>query len=195
MNRRGGDGGFQRFGSGGSAGLPTATPLDHGMVGWTLDPREVQAGTILPASGTLNVARVKAMSALATNVLLHFTAGGVTLTAGYAGLYTDAGALLSSSADHSAALSNWQGGGLKTVPLLAAQAVTPGNWYKVAWFAAGTTMPTLSRGLNSSTAILNANLSAANSNFATADTGLTTALPNNIGVLTGGATAWWVGLS
>lgn len=195
MNRRGGSGTFERFGAGGAPGLPTPTPLDHGMVGWTLDPRELQAGTIFPASGTLNVARVKAMASLVTNVLLHFTAGGATLTAGYAGLYTDAGALLSGSADHSTTLSNWQSGGLKTVPLLTPQAVIPGTWYKVAWFAAGTTMPTASRGLNSSTAILNANLSAANSNFATADTGLTTALPGAIGTLTGGATAWWVGLS
>lgn len=183
----------------GSANLrgATAVPADHNLVGWTFDPIGVQAGTILGVAGVSHVVRIRAMSTSVTNILLHLTAGGTALTAGqcFASLHTDAGALLASTADQATA---WASGGMKTMALTGGPvAVTRGAWYKVRWWFNGTTGPTISRGVNSSTAILNVGLAAASSRYATADTGLTTAAlaPTTIGTLTGGSTGWWVGLS
>jgi hypothetical protein len=119
---------------------------------------------------------------------------GATLTTNqcFAGLYTSAGVLLSSTADQSVA---WATGGLKTMALAVAQATTIDTYYYVGWYAVGTTMPTQTRRINSSSAITNVGLAAPNFAFGTANTGLTTALPDPIGTQTGGATGWWVGLS
>lgn len=175
-----------------SAGSVKAT--DHSIVGWTFDPAGVQAGTVQPTAGLAQVVRVRALSSTVTNILLHLTAGGSVLTAGqcFAALYTDAGVLLASTADQA---SNWGSGGLKTCALTAPQTVTPYSWYRVLWWFNGTTGPTISRGVNSSSAIVNVGLSAPTLRYSTANTGLTTVAPANIGTQTGGATAWWVGLS
>ncbi|MEU7904103.1 hypothetical protein [Actinoplanes sp. NPDC049118] len=169
---------------------------DHGFAGWTFEPTGVQAGTILPTAGLSYVVRFRALASLITNIHFHFTVAGSGLTAGqcFASLHTDAGVQLGITADQA---SNWATGGFRTCALTAAQAVTPGDWYKVRWWYNGTTAPTLSRGVNSSSAITNAGLSAPNFRFATADSGLTTAgsAPSTIGTMTGGATAWWVGVS
>lgn len=167
---------------------------DHGLVGWTFDTTGVQAGTVQPTAGLAQVARVRAQGSTITNILLHFTSGGSALTSGqcFAALYTDAGALLAASADQATA---WAGGGLKTCALTAPQAVTSGAWYRVLWWFNGTTGPTISRGVNSSSAIVNAGMTAPTLRYSTANTGLTTTPPANIGTQTGGATAWWVGVS
>lgn len=177
-------------------GAVAIKPVDHVLAGWTFDPANVQAGTILATAGLSYVVRVRATFPVITNILLHFTAGGSALTAGqcFASLHTDAGVLLSSTADQAA---NWAGGGLKTMALAAPQSVTPGQFYRVRFWFNGTTGPTLSRAVNSSSAIVNVGLVAPNFRYATADAGLTTAVaaPTTIGTQTGGATAWWVGLS
>lgn len=181
-----------------AAGSVKAT--DHGtLVGWTFDPVQVQAGTVLPTAGVANVARVRALTTAVTNIHFHFTAGGSSLTAGqcFAALYNDAGALLGAGAITGDQAANWATGGFKTCPLSVAQGVTQYAWYRVLWWFNGTTGPTLSRGLNSSSAILNAGMTAPALRYSTADTGLTVAgsVPSNIGAQTGGPTAWWVGLS
>lgn len=182
----------------GSIAGPVISPADHNLMGWTFPPDMVQGGTILPTAGLSYVVRVRAQTALITNLHLHLTAGGAALTNAFMTLHTDAGVLVGAgavSADQSAA---WQSGGYKTVTLTTPQAVTPGNWYRVRfWVGAATTLPTLSRGVNSSAAIANAGLAAPNLRFATADAGLTTAAlaPNTIGALNGGPTAWWVAMS
>lgn len=175
-----------------AAGAVKAT--DHSLVGYTFDPAGVQAGTVQPTAGLAQVARVRALSATVTNILLHATAGGSSLTAGqcFAALYTDAGVWMASTADQA---SSWAGGGLKTCTLTAPQTVTPYAWYRVLWWFNGTTGPTWSRGVNSSSAILNVGLSAPTLRYSTANSGLTTAAPGTIGTQTGGSTAWWVGLS
>lgn len=174
---------------------PDAIPADHNLVGWSFDPVQVQAGTIMPTAGLLNLCRIKFTASLVTNVLLHATTTATSLTTGqcFAALYSSAGALLSATADQSVA---WATGGLKTMALTAAQTVTPGSWGYVGWFAntAGT-LPTFSRGINSASAIVNAGLSAPNFRYATADAALTTAMPASFGAQTGGATAYWVGVS
>jgi hypothetical protein len=178
-----------------SAGYVKAS--DHGLVGWTFDPALVQGGTVLPTAGLAHVARVRMLSAVATNIHFHFTAGGSSLTAGqcFAALYNDAGALLGAGAVTADQAANWATGGYKTCPLSVAQGVTPYAWYRVLFWFNGTTGPTISRGVNSSSAILNAGLSAPTLRYSSADTGLTTAAPANIGSQTGTATAWWVGVS
>jgi hypothetical protein len=178
--------------NGASAGSVKAT--DHGLVAWTFDPAGVQAGTVQPTAGLAQVVRVRALSTTVTNILLHLTAGGSVLTAGqcFAALYTDAGVLLASTADQA---SNWGSGGLKTCTLTAPQTVTLNAWYRVLWWFQGTTGPTISRGVNSSSAIVNVGMTVPTVRYSTANTGLTTAAPGTIGTQTGGATAWWVGLS
>jgi hypothetical protein len=171
-------------------------PLGHNYFGWTYDPDVSQGATLLAtASSTLNLIRIRALSSLITNAHLHFTVAGSGLTGVYGGLYSSAGALLagSQSLDRS---SDWLSGGPKTIPFGTPQAVTAGSYYYFGFFAVGTTMPTISRSLNSSSAIVNINLTAPNLRYATtADTGLTTTLPANFGAQTGMATAFWAGIS
>jgi len=170
--------------------------LGHGYYGWTFDPDVSQGATLLAsASGTLTLIRIRALSTVITNAHLHFTAGGSGLTGVYGGLYSQAGALLagSQSLDRS---TDWGSGGVKTVPLGAPQAVTAGAYYYFGFFVVGTTMPTISRSLNSSSAIVNVNLNAPNLRYATtADVGLTNTLPANFGAQTGMATAFWAAFS
>lgn len=169
---------------------------DHSLAGWTFDPTGVQAATVLSTAGVSHIVRIRVTGTLITNILIHMTVGGSTLTAGqcFAELFTDAGTRLASTADQATA---WTSAGMKTMPLVTPQAVTSGAWYKVRFWFNGTTGPTLSRGINSSSAILNAGLSTPNFRFSTADTGLTTAAlaVTTIGTQTGTATGWWVGLS
>lgn len=184
------------------AALATSAPAGlwkashHNLVGWTFDPAMVQAGTVQPTAGLAQVARIQVLSSAVTNILFHFTAGGSSLTSGqcFAALYNDAGALLGAGAVTADQSTNWATGGFKTCPLTVAQGVTQYAFYRVLWWFNGTTGPTISRGVNSSSVILNAGLSSG-FRYATADTGLTTAAPANIGTQTGGPTAWWVGLS
>lgn len=188
------------------AGLATATAAanlavagsvratDHSLAGWTFDPTMVQAGTVQPTAGLAQVARIRVLGTAVTNILFHFTAGGTGLTGGYAALYNDAGALLGGGAVTADQSASWATGGFKTCALSVAQGVTQYAWYRVLWWFTGTTGPTISRAVNSSSAIVNAGLSSG-FRYSTADTGLTTTPPGNIGAQTGGPTAWWVGLS
>lgn len=175
-------------------GSANPQPADHGLVGWTFDPADQQAGTILPTAGRLEVARVRVSGPTVTSILLAVTVAGATLTAGrnLAAIFTDAGALLATSVDQA---TNWQSTGLRTCTLTAPQAVTPGTFVRVGIFATGTTLPTLARAsVAISGAALNAGMSAPVLRYSTADTGLTTAMPANIGAQTAAATAWWMGL-
>lgn len=170
------------------------SPADQNYIGRSFDNAMVQAGTILPTGGLLNLVRVQLLGPLATTLHLHFTVGGGTLTANqnFAALFNSAGTLLSATAEQSAA---WQSGGIKSMNLAIAQPVTYGAFYYVGFYAVGSTMPTVSRAVNSASAILNGGLSAPNFRYATADSGLTTAMPATFGVQTGTATAYWAGVS
>lgn len=180
--------------------LPLASapvlPSDQGFAGWTFDPATVsQASSIMATSGLSLVAKIRATAATVSAINFHFpsnTAAG--LTGAYAALYNNAGALMAVTNNQAAAESNWATAGYKSCPITP-QAVTPGAFYKVLWWFAGTTGPTLTRSTSSSSALLNANLAAPNFRFATADAGLVATPPANIGTQTGGPTAWWVGLT
>lgn len=176
---------------------PMPGPLDHGLIGWTFDPIDQQAGTVVPTAGLAHVVRIRALGSVVTNIHFHLTGGGSALTAGqcFAALYNDAGALLGAGAVTADQSTAWATSGAKTMPLSTPQAVTAGAWYKVLWWFNGTTGPSLSRNTNAGSTMLNIGLTASTARYATADSGLTSAAPSNIGATSGGSTAWWVGLS
>jgi hypothetical protein len=182
---------------------PMPTPLDHNLIGWTFDPIDQQAGTVVPTAGLAHVVRIRALSSVITNIHVHVTVAGSALTANqcYMAVYNDAGALLGAGAItaslHSTGTNGWGDTGAKVHPLVTPQAVTPGAWYKVLFWFNGTTGPTISRNTNAGSAMLNIGLTAGTARYATANSGLTTAgtVPANIGATSGGSTAWWVGLS
>lgn len=169
-------------------------PVDQGMAGWTFDPAEQQAGTILPLAGQLNVCRIKVSSAAVTGIMIYVTVAGATLTAGqnFAALFNDAGAILGGGAVTADQSTPWQSVGLKSMALNVAQAVVPGAWYRVGIFGNGTTLPTIARAANIAPVALNAGMSAPTLRYSTADTGLTTTMPANIGAQTAASPAWWV---
>lgn len=163
-------------------------PSDHGLIGWTCDPALLSQTTVM-TSGRLVGARIYVpVATTITNILLLISTAGSTLTAGqsFAGLYTDAGVLLSGSADQSTAFAST---GTKTIALNTPQAVATG-WYRAAAFSVGTTPPTL-RGSSSSAV---GNVGFATPRFFLADTGLTTALPSPIGTQAS-ANSNWFGLT
>jgi len=169
---------------------------DHNMVGWTFNPAMIQGGTILPTAGLLHVVRVKITSTVITNIVMHVSTAGATLTANrnLAAIFNSAGALLGAGAVTADQSTAWSSTGLKTMPLSVAQAVSGSSVY-VGFYANGTTLPTFSRAGTALAGVSNVGLAAPNFKYATADTGLTTAMPANIGTQTAIATTWWVGLS
>jgi hypothetical protein len=87
---------------------------------------------------------------------------------------------------------------MKVCALSAAQAVTPGQWYRVGFYANGTTLPTFARGSSVGAVgsdLINYGLSAPTLRFSTADTGRTTTMPGTLGSQTAAPIAWWAGLS
>lgn len=168
--------------------------IEHGFCGWNFDSAMVQAGTILGTGGLSYIFRVRAMQSTVSAINVHLTVGGSALTNAFASLHDDSGLILSPTAITANQNTNLQTGGERTMPLGASQAVTPGKFYRVRLWATGTTLPTLSRACNSSSAVVNAGGAALW--FASADSGLTDAAsaPDQIGSMTGIATAWWVGL-
>lgn len=127
------------------------TPADHNLVFWTQDPGTLRATADATTSGSVYLMKVKVTaSATVSTLYIGVITGGSVLTAGqsFVGLYTSSGTLLSASADQSA---NWTSAGLKTIPLLAPQAVSVGYYY-VGFVSNGTTPPTLATGNGGSSA-------------------------------------------
>lgn len=172
------------------------SPTDHGLVGWSFDPALAQAGTLVPAAGVLNLARVRVLGSAVTAIQVYVTAGGATLTASQclAAVFNDAGALLGAGAVTADQSTAWASTGLKDMALTVAQAVTPGAFYQIGLFYNGTTAPTLARASTVAAALNNAGMGSAPYRFSTANTGLTTAMPGSLGAQTAAANAWWVGV-
>ena len=178
---------------------------DHGYQAWTADAIMGQAATVVPTAGLSHIVRLRTgeSASLATNLHMHLTVGGSVLTSGqcFASLHTDAGVILGAGAVtgslHATGTGGWGDSGYKTLPLTTPQVITPNTWYKIRFWFNGTTGPTVTRDINSASAITNAGLSSPNFRYATADSGLTTAAlaPGTIGTLIGTATAWWMAIS
>jgi hypothetical protein len=173
---------------------PTFVPEDHGLLAWSFDPYLAANSVQVSTAATLYRFKLKIPTARTiTNVHFLVTSGG-TFTTGqnFVALYSSAKALLSGSADQTA---NMGGTGLKTMPLSTPQAVPPGIVYAAFWMN-GSNLPTLARGTALSSAVPNANLSAANARVATANGSLTTGpAPATIGAETASSQALWIGLS
>jgi hypothetical protein len=176
-------------------------PWDAGYAGWTYDGAQTQAGTIIPTGGVSHVFRIRTGPAVTSisAVDVHLTTAPTGVTNAFASLHNDAGAKLGAGAVTANRASDFTTGGMKTMPLLTPQAVTPNTVYKVrVWFTTTTSLPTLSRACNSSGAIISANVGQAASlaRWQTADAGLTDAAsaPDQIGTATAAPTAYWVGI-
>jgi hypothetical protein len=179
----------------GDTNSPFVIPSDHNLLGWSFDPANLQAGVLQLGGGTLQVVRFKVMNTTAvSNLIVNLTLGGAVLVSGrnLAGLYSDSGNLLGQTVDQTTA---WSTAGLKVMALQSPATVTPWTWYKMGWFNNGLTAPSMSRGQNTDSAVLNAGMSGSTLRYSTADTGLTTTLPATIGTQTASAIAWWVGVS
>lgn len=160
--------------------MNTWSPEDHGLISWTQDPVSCNGTFLLTTAGTVYVMRLHVRKAVTvTNIIMHVTTGGATLTSGqcFAALCTSGLSVLSATADQS---TPWQSTGLKTMALSVAQAVAAGD-YLVALYYNGTTAPTFRAG--ASQVSINIGLSASTARWATADTGRTTAFPGTLAAL------------
>lgn len=179
--------------------IPAVVAADHNFTAWAYDPVSIQGSLAQITAGLSYVARVKNFGSTVSNIHMHLTAGGGTLTSGqcFASVHTDAGVQVGITGTlHSTGAAGWGDGGFKTLPLIGGPfAVTPGTWLKVRWWWNGASGPVISRAINSSGVITNAGLANPNFRFATADSGLTTTGPTTIGTMTSSLTAYWVALS
>jgi hypothetical protein len=192
-------GNLQVFGNaiiaGQSGGVPG--PSGQGLAAWAFDPAHIQGGTAMSASGTAQVIRLQANSAVATNIEIEVTTGGSGLSTCYALLTNDAGVQIGSGAITTDQAVPWATTGLKQMALVAPQAITPGAFYKVVLWAVGT-VPQLARGAAGRPATV-INSGAAQPRFATANTGLSVA-PDPVGSFeltaqTAIGTAFWAAIS
>jgi len=179
------------------------TAKDMGYAAWAYDPAMAGAGlsTRLITAGTLNLIKVNLRNAeTVSNVFLGLAGDGATLTSGkcLAGLYSNSGALLGSSADQSSA---WGSGAPKmvTIPLTAQSAgslvLQPGRYY-IAILANGGTMPSFESASNVLTGWANGNLSAASARYGTNGSSLTS-LPASFtpSSTTLTSVAWWAAIA
>lgn len=157
-------------------------PNDYGWLAWNFDLVVGWPGSAL-TGGTLFLSAIKIPAATTiTNVILHCSGAGSSLTSGqcFAGLF-QGGNLLAATADQSTAFTST---GIKTMALTSAQSVSAGTIY-VGVFANGSTLPSfLMTVFNSQlggNAAINTGLAQGSFRFASANTGLTTAMPSTIG--------------
>jgi hypothetical protein len=170
-------------------------PKDQNLLGWNYSPIYISSGAILTTAGTVYGERIHCpTSTPITNLYIYVTTGGATLTAGqcFAGLYDINKNLIGSTADQS---TNWQSAGLQTMALVGGPyVVTPGDLF-IAFYANGSTLPSLAK-TNGYITALDVGLSAANYRCFSADTGRTTSLPASLGAFAQtGASSYWVAIS
>lgn len=178
---------------GGSPTTANQEPAEQGMVSWSFDPVLSSSTSLIPASGALQVTKLKVpASGLVSTVYLIVSNIGVALTANqsFIGLYSSTGALLSGTADQSVA---WVTTGVKSAALTTPSVVTGGYCF-VAFYSVGSTMPGFRVGVATATPS-NINLATNARRFSVNDVGLTTALPANLAASSGAGLPWWVGIS
>lgn len=166
---------------------------DNNFKGWSYDPVYAANASIMATAGLIYAVKVPIpVATTISNLYLYVTTAGATLTAGQcvAGVYQN-GALLASTADQS---TSWNSTGLKTMALTGAPISVAAGYIYVAFYANGTTLPTLARAAGLSV-LNNAGLTAATARFASADTGRTTSLPATLGTLSSSALSYWVAVS
>ena len=167
-------------------------PAEYGLISWAYDPSLASAANLLAAGGTVYGVRLKVdQESTITNTHVIVTAAGVTLTAGqcFAAVYQN-NALLGTTASQDVA---WTTTGFKTMALASPVVVARGD-VTVAFFANGTTLPTLARTTGSSF-LHNLGLATPNFRYHSADTGRTTTMPATLGAQSGLNVAYWAAVS
>lgn len=170
----------------------SSEPSEQSLLAWAYDAALASNGTVVATAGTVHFVKLKVKAPVTVkNLLIQVTTGGGKLTVGqcFAALFSEAGALLSTTADQAA---NWQTTGLKTMALSVAQEVPAGHVY-VAFFYNGETAPAFARG--AATAVVNAGVSGTNSRFGTANAGRTTEMPAKLESMAAESVGWWAALS
>jgi hypothetical protein len=142
-------------------------------------------------AGLLQIVRLWVReSTVISSASVYVGIAGATLSNVGFGLWSSAGALLTSSVNANGAVGTaFQSVGVKTVTFAAPQTIGTGSFY-LGWWTTGTTQPALHR--SASTATTNAGLVAPNLRFATANTGLTNTAPATLGTQTSNSSAYWV---
>ena len=173
---------------------PQAVPGDYGYLGWSYDPAW-GSGNYAAVSGTVAGVRLWLPACTVTNLILHVTTAGSTLTAGqsFAGLYdgSNPAQLLGATASQSTA---WASAGIKVMPLVTPVAV-PTGFYNICLFSVGTTPPNFARVGSISSTALNQNLTTGALRGYTADTARTTSFPASQGAQTGIQYTLWAAVS
>lgn len=174
---------------------------DRGLIAETYLPDTIQAGTILPASGTIQAVRLHIPFGVTVSnaiLLVSVATSGVTTGTSYCALYDAAtNTLRAVTADVGIAGTtvNWLSNGQKIMPFTTPYVITQasaGDYYLAFWCTA-TTLPTFGRASNGF-ATANLGLATASGKYVTANTGATTA-PGTLGTFTLANTAWYAAVS
>jgi hypothetical protein len=182
----------------GAIPLPaTNTAFNQNLRGWSLDPATAVNGTIIGTAGKAQFVKIVVPEyALVSKILVHVTVKGTTLTAAQnlAGIYEvgkveSAATLIKPTVDQASA---WETTGLKEMALTEEVGIGPGVYY-VAFFANGSTLPTLACG--AALAAINAGVTTPTYRFGTANSGLTTAMPAKLQSVATALTSWWVAVA
>jgi hypothetical protein len=186
--------------------LQQRIPSDNALIAYNADPL-LMSGNSLAVAGAVYLFKIPVrMTLLMTNLVINTqTAGSGTSTQSFAGLYTSAGSLLTSSSDIGTIVAGTAG--FKTLPLTTPQTVTPSSTGGFVWaallFNLTTAQPTLRgfAGAPGGLGITVMNLGLINTNFAacvnpnTGATSLAATLTLSSNSSGGNAVAWWVGVS
>lgn len=126
-------------------------PTDFGLLGWSVDPANVGASTIITA-GRATVAYVPVHgSGTVSKIWVSISTGGASLTVSGLALFDAAGNLLSNAPLAGTAM---QSTGRLSATLTTPQTYTPATkGFYVAMWAVGTTMPTPARSGNTFPAV------------------------------------------
>lgn len=189
--------GSRSFGAALAPPPATPTPADQNLIGWSFDPALALSNTGT-ASGVLSLVAIPVREArTVANLLLGVATAGVGLTGAqnWAGLYSPTGALAGQTADQT---TPWASTGMKTTPLAAPAAVTPGWWWVGILTNAATSSPAFARaGAGAVAGISSVGLAATASRFGSYSTGLA-ALPGQLtlgSITTATNGTFWAGLS
>jgi hypothetical protein len=172
-------------------------PTNHGLLGWSFDPRSIQTAGVALSSGFPYLSRILVPHGLTvSNIWCAVMTGGSGLTSSqcFAGLYDPTGARLAITADMS---TTWNSTGIKSMALTGSVGVTL-PWLWVALLSNGTTGPAMGIGPNPSIATANVHLSAANSRSGYLSAGSASSLPTSFTPATAiaqGVAPFWVGIS
>ena len=169
------------------------TPSEHGFHAWAFDPA-LATGQVAPVDAEIYLIGIKLrFPRVVSNVHAFVGVAGATVTASFAGLYTDAGARLGVTASINTALETT---GHKTFALTSALACDPGFYYIALLSGGGGTDCQLNRSAAPTVFSGNAGLTdVAHLRFATHNAGSQATLPTTVTPEAAGAIPFWAAIS